>query len=320
MARVKFAVVREDPELEEELVRLLRAKAALVVASGGCTALTLAASFPDLEVTAFDRSAEQIAHVERKREALARGDLAALNVSDASPAGLNQSGEFDGLFRQLRLFVEEFVAPRAEIASFFEPGTTPRAREELIRRWVGSRYWPVAFSLHFHESLLHAMFGREATQHAAPGSYPAYFQRVFERGLAAAGAPKNPFLQHVFLGAYRPEDAPVYLKKGRANEIELVTGSLEHVSELERFSVFSLSNVFDWSTDELARSWAELLSARARPGSAILIRALNNDRSVRRFFEPAFRFDSVLGERLLARDRSLFYNRVEVAFRVSAPA
>ena len=174
----------------------------------------------------------------------------------------------------------------------------------------------------FAEPFLHALFGPDATQHAARGSYPGYFQRAFERGLARADGPRNPFLQHLLRGSYREEDAPAFLAPGalaRDPGLELVQGSLDAVPDLGRFSVFSLSNVLDWAGDDLARSWGELLAARARPGASVVIRQLNNRREVRRFFEPAFRFDDALGERLLAEDRSLFYERVLVAFRAGAP-
>jgi S-adenosylmethionine-diacylglycerol 3-amino-3-carboxypropyl transferase len=94
-----------------------------------------------------------------------------------------------------------------------------------------------------------------------------------------------------------------------------VLGSLPEVPGLARFGVYSLSNVFDWSDDATVARWAEALAAAARAGSAVLIRKLNNDRDVRRFFAPAFRFDDALGADLLAEDRSLFYDRIEVAFR-----
>jgi S-adenosylmethionine-diacylglycerol 3-amino-3-carboxypropyl transferase len=293
--RVKFAVVREDAELEAELVRLTKARAALVVASGGCTALTLLRNFPELQVVAFDRNPLQLAHVRRKLAFAAAGDRATLDT-------LNQSGEFEGLFRQLRLFLEEFVFEKGSAEAFFA------GRTEVRERWLASRYWPVAFSLALHDAFLHAMFGPDATQHAAPGSYPGYFQRVFERGLAKAGASRNPFLQHVLLGRYL--EAPAYL--GVTREPELVRGSLEDVPALERFQVVSLSNIFDWSKDDLAASWAKLLSSKLAPGAAVIVRQLNNRRDIAPFFEPAFKFDEALSQRLLEQDRSLFYERILV--------
>jgi S-adenosylmethionine-diacylglycerol 3-amino-3-carboxypropyl transferase len=150
--RAKFAVVREDPELEARLVERTRARAVLVVASGGCTALTLAARWPELQVTAFDVSLTQLDHVREKARAVAAGDLRLLNVGDDDPSGLNQRGWFEGLFRVLRAFVEELIAPRAELEAFFTG--PPAERAALVARWTSSPYWPAAFSSCFGDPLL----------------------------------------------------------------------------------------------------------------------------------------------------------------------
>jgi S-adenosylmethionine-diacylglycerol 3-amino-3-carboxypropyl transferase len=313
---VRFAVVREDPEIEALLVTRTRAQAVLLVASGGCTALTLAHRFPSLHVTAFDINPLQLEHTRRKAELAARGELASLNVEVPRPDGVNQCGEFEKLFRVLRGAIEELVAPRAELSAYFAPATTPTQRAEMVERWATSRYWAAAFAVAFNDPLLHAMFGRAATQHAAPGSYPSYFQGAFERGLRRDDGPCNPFLQHVLLGAYRAADAPGYVHVREVPSLELVEGSLDNVPQLERFGVYSLSNVFDWSDDSVVASWARLLVERARPGAAVIIRQLNNDRDVRRYFAPSFVFDDALGDELLAKDRSLFYNHFQVGFRV----
>src|SRR5262249_33058275 len=116
---------------------------------GGCTALTLGQRFPELEVVGFDINPAQLALVRAKKDAALRGDLAALNVANADPRALNQLGEFEGLFRQLRLFIEEFVAPKTAIEDFFAGQET-----EGPVAWTRSPYWPVAFELHFHDALL----------------------------------------------------------------------------------------------------------------------------------------------------------------------
>lgn len=313
--RPKFAVVREDPDVEHALVRRTRAKRVLVVASGGCTALTLAHREPGLEVTAFDFAEAQLAQVRDKQAAVARGDLRALNVGDDSPPGINQRGEFESLFRTLRRFVEEMVAPPASLARYFDGATPGAERAALLQSWTASKYWPVAFSLCFHDALLHAMFGAAATQHAEPGSYPGYFQRAFERGLARNDGPRNPFLAHVLLGAYLPAHAPDYVHALRELPVTLARGELPDVPDPSRFDLVSVSNIFDWSDDTLVARWAESLRS-LRPGAAVVIRQLNNRRDVRRFFIPAFAFDDAVGSELLARDRSLFYERIHVGFRV----
>ncbi|WP_256559353.1 DUF3419 family protein [Myxococcus dinghuensis] len=313
--RLKFAVVREDPELEQVLLEHTRARALLAVASGGCSLLTLANRHPTLDVVGFDFNPRQLDHVRAKLDGLGAKPLARYNVRDTATTGLNQGGEFEGLFRTLRHFIEEFVAPAPELARFFEPETSEHQREALRARWFASPYWPVAFALAFADDFLHAMFGPAATQHATPGSYPGYFRATFERGLRREDAARNPYLQHVLLGAYREEDAPGYLRATKPPSVTLVQGSLPDVPELGRFDVISLSNIFDWSDDALVGDWAAVLANQAKPGCAVLLRQLNNRRDLRRFFGAAFTFDDALGRRLQSQDRSLFYERIEVGFR-----
>ena len=310
---LKFAVVREDPETEWALCQRLGLRSVLTVASGGCTALTLASR--GLQVTAFDLNPTQLAHLADKRAAVASGNLSALNVEDADPGGLNQRGAFEGLFRLLRSTVTELIVPAPQLERLFGPGRPDGERASLRELLFRSPYWPAVFTTAFNDGLLHAMFGPAATQHATPGSYPGYFQAAFERGLRAPDAARNPFLQHVFLGRYRAPDAPDYVAAGRELPVETVLGSLPEVPALERFQLFNLSNVFDWSDDTLAASWAAVLAGKATPGSVVLIRQLNNARDLRPFFAPAFTFDDELGGSLLARDRSLFYQRIEVGLR-----
>ncbi|MEO6774425.1 MAG: DUF3419 family protein [Kofleriaceae bacterium] len=310
---LKFAVVREDPELEAQLIATFGVRRALLVASGGCTALSLLADHPELEVTAFDLNPRQLEQVRDKAAAAAAGELAHLNVGEADERGLNQSGEFEGLFRTLRHMLLGFVVTEHELERFFSDDAATRAA--LANTWTTHRYWPACFAACFSDGLLHAMFGPAATQHAQPGSYPGYFREVFARGLRRDDAAHNPFLQHVLLGAYRPGDAPAYTRDRRGRMPELVLGGLDAVPGLEQFDLFSVSNVFDWSDDELVADWAGRLKRAARPGSLVLLRQLNNTRDLRRHFAPEFVFDDALGVALQARDRSLFYNRVEVGRR-----
>lgn len=300
---IKFAVVREDAEVECALLdELPGAREALVVASGGCTALRLGQRFPALRVTAFDHSPAQLAHVHAKMAASLRHDFDVLDQ-------LNERGEFEALFRVLRRFLTEFVFEGDELARYFD------GEAAVVERWVASRYWPAAFAVAFNDAFLQAMFGPAATQHAAPGSYPGYFQGAFERGLRAPNGDRNPFLQHVLLGAYREADRPPAQRLDRTPELTLLEGTLLDVPELSRFALLSLSNVFDWSDDALVKQWADRLRAECAPGAVVLLRQLNNTRDLRPFFGGEFRFDDARGEALRERERSLFYNRVEVAVR-----
>ena len=297
---LKFAVVREDPELEIALSRRSVARRVLTVASGGCTALALKHALPELEVHAFDLNPDQLAHCRAKQLAIAEGRLADLE-------GLSGCGEFEKLFRVLRSALTEFVMPASELEAFF---TTPN--QGLLTSWRASAYWPAAFEVAFPEGLLHAMFGPQATRHAPKGSYPGYFQRVFERGLAQPDAAKNPWLQHVLLQRY--VDPPAFWSAGRMLEVHWHEGTLTTVPAPERFDVVSLSNIFDWSDESLVVEWATTLRALAR-GSLVVWRQLNNQRDWRPRFAPHFVEDEALSHEWTERERALFYERVTVVRR-----
>lgn len=314
---IQFAVVREDPAIERALVDEVGAARVLLVASGGCTALSLAAERPGVAITVFDVNPAQLDLVRRKSEALARPDRARrFNVGTADPEGLSACGNFEALFRGLRRFIEDLVVPADELARAFD---VPRSLSPTVDRLVGHRYWPVAFEVFFHDALLHAMFGEAATQHAPAGSYPRWFRAAFEGGLRRPDAFDNYFLHHVLLGHYldRPAALPPYLRApAPAPELEAVLGPLGDVPDLSRFDVIALSNLTDWMTPAQIAELARGLRA-ARPGALCVLRQLNNDVDLDAWLHDHWAPEEQLGASLLARDRSMFYRRVRVYRRRS---
>jgi S-adenosylmethionine-diacylglycerol 3-amino-3-carboxypropyl transferase len=319
--RLLYAVIREDPRLEGDLVNRIRARRVLTVASGGCVALSLASRFPQLHVTAFDRSRAQLDHVVEKAEAAGRRELRRLNVEDANAEGLNQRGELERVFRVLRKFFEEFIAPHEELLAFFTRQPPLPVLDAMVRRWTSSRYWAAAFHACFSEELLKTTMGPRLLRHAEAGSFPLYFQKAFERGLRRDAAPENPFLQHVFLGGYRRGCEPHYVRAGArlggeiGRRIRLVHGTLASVEDLESYDVVSLSNIFDGLDDDETAETCAILSQRMKKGAALLVRHMNTKRSLRTFLDSSMSFDTHLGRSYFLRDRSLFYGFIDVAFR-----
>ena len=317
--KVQFAVVREDPMVEAELIRLTRASNVLLVASGGCTALTLQALFPDLHITLVDFNPAQLERVREKISALRDIDTATrhrrFNIGTSNPKGLNQSGNFESLFRGLREFIFDLVADEAEIRVLFEEKDRLAEVPKLL---FSSKYWSVAFDLYFSDSLLNAMFGPDATQHAEARSYPRYFQTLFERGLTSEKAFDNYFLHHVFLGYYlqRPASLPYYLLAPPADYcFQMVEGTLDRVPELQRFDLISLSNIMDWMPLAEIVSLISYLQNEMKPGASVLYRQLNNYTDLLTYFGDSFAFNTALGVRFQEIERSLFYSSVHVGKR-----
>ena len=316
---VQFAVVREDPMVEAELVRLTNARNILLIASGGCTALTLQALFPDLHITLVDFNPAQLEHVREKMRALRETDTATrhrrFNIGTSDPNGLNQNGNFESLFRGLREFIFDLVADESEIRALFEEKDRLANVSELL---FSSKYWQVAFDLYFSDSLLNAMFGPDATQHAEPGSYPRYFQQLFEKGLTSATAFDNYFLHHVFLGYYlqRPASLPYYLLSPPTDYcFQTIEGTLDRVPDLQRFDLISLSNIMDWMPLTESVALIGHLQREMKSGASVLYRQLNNDTDLSACFGDAFAFNAALGIRCQSTERSLFYSSVHVGKR-----
>lgn len=311
---LQFAVVREDPRVEATLIAELQCASVLLVASGGCTALALRARCPDVDITLIEPNAAQVAHVARKLEALADLRPARFNVGDDARDGLSECGNFEGLFRTWRAVLDEFVVTKVDRA---------RRLRDPNATWTDvcdHPYWPVAFALAFADPMLRTMFGPDAVQHAAPGSYPEYFRARIETGLASVDRTVNPWLHHLLLGCYsvEPEGWPPFLQQPPRDlrPFPVLGTTLMAAPPLVGFDLVQLSNVLDWMADADCRRLAARLAAELRPGAAVLWRQLNDHRPLREYFEPAFVFDDARDAHLLASERSLFYDRVHAGVRV----
>ena len=316
---LQFAVVREDPNTAIDAITRFNAASPLLIASGGCTFLSLKQARPDLRITLIDPNPAQLEHVENKIQALQNATTESLkagfNIENDSPDGLNQKGNFESLFRGLRQFLCEFIMGPGEWRELFEGELRPEEAEERI---FANPYWRTAFELFFCDALLNTMFGPDATQHAPSGSYPGYFQRAFERGFTMKGARDNYFLHHVFLGHYLddPRRLPSYLvSRPKSISAELRCQALSDVDDIERFDFIDLSNIFDWMSPDACVKLADRLSRHAKAGTVVLWRQLNNTRNLEALFGKEFGFDHHYARELYRADRSMFYSSIHLGVK-----
>lgn len=312
--RIRFATSLDDPRLEADLLPRAMSKRALVVAGGGCSALTLALRYPDVAFTAFDPDPAQIAHVRAKKEASERRDLALLNVGDEAIEGLNASGALEAVFRGFRERVQATVAPREELATFFARDKPLTELDAMVRGWINHPGWVAACAASFGDEL-RAVLGTEAERHLE-GTWAEHVQKSLERGLRRDAAPENPFLSLVLLGMYGAEREPYYVRNGGVPvPLQLVEGKLADVPDLGSYDLISLSSSLDLASDDELKETVAILARALRPGAAVFVRQLGCRRSVRPFFEGAFWFDASTGRRFAERDRSLLHHRFEIAVR-----
>ncbi|MCA8970430.1 MAG: DUF3419 family protein [Planctomycetes bacterium] len=313
---IQFAVVREDATIECAIVHELERRSALLVASGGCTALALASACPELAQTLVDPNPAQLELVRRKASLLSDREVppSRFGVGNDDPTALHECGNFERLFRLLRHVLDLFVVASTERARRFE---TDEAWDDVF----DTPYWPRAFELAFSEGMLVTMFGPAAIQHAAPGSYPEYFRGRIEAALRRDDRSSNPYLHHLLLGRYSAEPAawPEYLRLradfGAGFAPEIVRGTLLDIRSFEPFDFVGLSNVMDWMDDDACTELAKRLADELQPGAAVLWRQLNDPRDLLGRFDTAFEFDADRDARLLARERSAFYDAVHLGLR-----
>jgi len=315
MSNIKFAVVREDHLIEQALIEETKTQNVLMIASGGCTALSLKSLFPNVDFTLFDTNKAQIELVKRKVEALKKYTNDSFNrqfnIEFDGPVGLNNCGEFESLFRSFRQFLTEFILSEKELRDIILGNISARIL-------IDNKYWKVAFDLFFSNSLLVTMFGSDAIQHAEPNSYPRYFQKIFENGFRKPNFTENYFLHHVFVGYYLNDinSLPYYLQKKISNlKFEYINNTLLNINNLGKFGLVSLSNIFDWMAETEVLSYLEYLKNNLNSGAFIIFRQLNNNKN---YLDKigGFKSHNKLENDLLVMDRSLFYNKINILEKI----
>lgn len=306
--QLQFAVVREDPEIECDLIKNnSQIKKILMIGSGGCTAFSVRLMNPNIEQTLVEPNPAQIYLIKTKEKLLAENKIEELKI-------LNQTGNFESLFRSLRLFVEEFIIDHRELKNLIITN-----QQDELKKIFAHPYWKVAFDLFFSDQILNTMFGPDATQHAPKNSYPGYFKNVFEKGLMRPDLSKNYFIHHILLGEYLPDSLPAHFKLPPAiyKEFEIKNCLLHEVDDFSHYDFMSFSNIFDWCSEDYIQSIAERLKTEARKNAMIVFRQLNHQKDFAPIFLPSFKFHSDEEKRLLGLDRSLFYSKLNIATKIA---
>lgn len=346
---VAFSQVREDPAIELEVVeRIAHARGrpvrVLLVASGGCTALSLLASPAVAQIVAVDASPAQLHLVELKRCALATLELRdQLDLLGAAPGptprariaiyerlrpalpsatrehwdararevafGVNRVGRFEELFRELA-------------AAFARAGLDPSARPAEAASSPALR---AAFDEVMERGRLIEKFGVEAVTYSMNRSFAEHFAAVLEHALRTWSVRDNYFLLSVLEDRYAPAAGlvPPYLKpetqraiRERLDRLSLAGGALRGVvRELpkdEPFDVVQTSNVSDWMPVPEVESMLDEIAELVPPGGAVIGRRLNGDHVLADVMARRLDVDRASSESLHRRDRSFFYSEVVV--------
>lgn len=312
--KLQFATVREDPQLELDLIQKFNLRSAVLIGSGGCTALSIKAYSPNFRLDLIEPNPAQVRSIQEKIKILSemKQEDARKIIGANINSPLIEAGNFESLFKMLRTFIYEFVLSEKEFQTLLEAGD-PEQWEECFQH----PYWKTAFELYFSDSILVTMFGPAAIQYAPKNSYPQYFRELLERGLKREAAEDNYFLHHIFFGHYfeREESLPFYLQWEIENmEMSFHPCFAQEFTGYGNFDLVGLSNILDWSAPEDVLRIAQLVSDSMRKGAVLFYRQLNNSSDFKQYFK-GFVWREELENKFLQKDRSLFYSKICIGIK-----
>lgn len=358
---IAFSQMREDPAIELQVIQRLHQSQGcplrvLLVASGGCTALSLLGSPAIAHIDAVDANPAQLHLVELRRQALATLPLQKqfhllgierLPVTDeVSPPdrlmlynklrshlpeatrlywdthidqlafGVNQVGRFEQLFREVS-------------AQFAAIGLNPLEHPAAA---IAHPQWCPIFEAVFERCKLANTFGEAAVNYSMDRSFGEHFADVFAQALARFSPMTNYFLTQVWSDRYAadPEGVPLYLQPTVQPSIHqlgterlhlhpgLFLDTLLELAKTHQFDLIQFSNISDWMPVPELYYMIESAVQCLKPGGAMIGRRLNGDHHLAAIMAKYLVVDQDFSRFLLERDRSFFYQEVVVGFHPMA--
>ena len=346
-----FAQVREDPQLDLQLVRQLPASPTIVmIASGGETAITLGRE-PLGTLHLVDMNRSQLALTRLKWELAGRSpDLPCAILGHTPMPPEERSAELSKLLCQLDLAPSVFgprefvslVGPDhagryertfAALRSALQP---PQSQLESVLAshdppWAAKITAPetefgMALDRAFEQVMslpnLVQLFGTEATQNPRQ-SFASHFAHRTRVALEQFPAAFNPFLWQIFAGQFPRGHCYDWLEPECGGGTACrVTPTYHHgrMNEvLDSLSLCSvdlvhLSNILDWLSPTQAEATLASASRVLKPGGRVILRQLNSTLDIPSI-PSTLDWDLVLGTRLESIDRSFFYPGIFVGVR-----
>ena len=311
---VLFAVNREDHYVEYDVINRLDPNRMLMIGSGGCIALSIKTTYPNIDLNVIDVNPHQLTHINKKSKVVQCSDLKELNVHTKNDSCLNQAGKFETMFQELRDSFIELVSNKKEVLSFFDSDMSDISRSIILEKWTNHNNISTPFQNVFNDKNINKVFSDEATKHGSPGSYISYMKNKILTGLNKKDSHLNPFLQHIFLGYYQSDNAFPYMTSKNKLDIPMTEGSILNLDNIYSYDVVSLSNIFDWSSDTIVKTHARYLS-QMKKGSAIIIRQINNHKNWIEIFNDYFTEDKNFDSYWQEHDRSMFYDHIRLFIR-----
>ncbi len=236
--------------------------------------------------------------------------------------GVLDAGVTERFIRGVVTALQLFVHPRSRIERLLACSSIDEQRELFEREWDTLR-WRAFFRVLLNRVVFRRAYDPAFFAHLEQPSFAAHFRSRAEHTLTRLSVRDNYFLHQMLTGSYpAPEwnGVPPYLSEAGSRAIAdasdaltLVDGSVtEYLKTLPDASVsgFALSNICEWlapaAIDEL---FAQVVRT-ARPHAGLCFRNFVGWTEVPDRWRAFVVEDRALGERLIARDRSVVQRRI----------
>jgi S-adenosylmethionine-diacylglycerol 3-amino-3-carboxypropyl transferase len=238
--------------------------------------------------------------------------------------GLLVRGGFERYYALVRTLLRVVIG-RHRLEKLFT--LQPDAQRGFYDREWDTWRWRILLRLVCSKYILGKKLDPTWFTHAEITSFGEHFTRIAEHAIAELPARSNYFLAQLLLGGYLDEDSvPDYL---RAEHFETIrcredrihaeiadVGAAIKALDPQSIDCFALSNVFEYSPQDLFEQTLPALVRAARPGARF---ALRNLLAPRRLADHAeFWIDAELSAQLREADRGFIYSRFEAASLASA--
>lgn len=358
MPEIAFSQVREDPLTELQVVHHLATQQnhplrVLLVASGGCTALSLLTHEAIAHIDAVDLNPAQIHLVELKRQAMLHLSMneqfCLLGIERLNdPVQPCDPGDRLSLYQKLRphlpkstgIFwddrpnqitvgmnrVGRFESLFRELSGCFAAvGLDPIANPETA---LTSPDWRSIFERVFERHKLAQIFGEAAVNYSMDRTFGEHFADVFAHALRQFVPHENYFITQVWRDRYpiRADGIPLYLQastqptiRTRCDRLHLHIGAfiptLQKLAAIEPFDLIQFSNISDWIPLSELNAMLAIAVSSLKPGGALIGRRLNGDHHLASVMQNHLSVNHSWSEELQQCDRSFFYREVVVGFR-----
>ncbi len=352
-ARISYSQCWEDPETIRAALQVAPDDDVLIVTSGGCNALAVAADGPG-SVTAIDVNPAQNHLLELKKAAvltLPQGELLEfLGVAgtrerraqyaevreqlspqcraywDSRPEEIGQGvihvGRFERYLSVFRRFVLPAIHPRRRLEEALQAKSLDEQRDFYDSVW-DTLPWRALFRVAFCRQLL-SRFGRYpgAFRHVELRDVASHYLGRVRHALTEIPAASNYFLEYMATGGYR-NNLPFYLTaKTRESlrthpcRIRSVTADLPSFLRSipeGTFSKFHFSDVFEYFDDAQYAETLRQVVRVSRPGGRLCYYNNLVERAVPRSVLSDIQNDGHLARSLHREDRSFVYTSLVVA-------